>query len=359
MKKKKVLAMALCCMMLCHMGMQAMATERIVPVSSVESTTATTVPDSVLYYGTVTQVQWDEQKNTASVWMQSERYGEVVMLVNDDTCYVDGGAGRAADADDFLQEGQALYVYHSPVMTNSLPGQTVAYAFVGNMPMDMACPKYHEVEQVEKREDGTVVVTTDNGSLYLTIAADARISPYLTKNMPSMDDIQVGQYIMAWYDDVLESYPAQAGTNQVLLLPDKAAQQGEPSEQNEVRDQAFMKISIQRENSGLTYKMQDGVAMVPLRAVAEGLGLTAGYAVKDGKQDVTAESDTFAVHMTPGQRTIYGVTKIEGAVGMTAPQDYGAAPYIEGEGITWAPAELFQMLGVTVGLDAQGLHFEK
>ena len=136
MKKKKVLAMALCCMMLCHMGMQAMATERIVPVSSVESTTATTVPDSVLYYGTVTQVQWDEQKNTASVWMQSERYGEVVMLVNDDTCYVDGGAGRAADADDFLQEGQALYVYHSPVMTNSLPGQTVAYAFVGNMPMD-------------------------------------------------------------------------------------------------------------------------------------------------------------------------------------------------------------------------------
>lgn len=359
MKKKKLVAMALCCMMLCHMGIQAMAVEQVVPISGVENTA--TVADSVLYYGTVTQVQWDEQKNTASVWMQSERYGEVVMLVNDDTCYVDGGAGTAANASDLLQEGKGLYVYHSPVMTDSLPGQTVAYAFVGNMPMDMACPKYHEVEQVEKREDGTVVVTTDNGSLYLTIAADARISPYLTKNMPSIDDIQVGQYIMAWYDVVLESYPAQAGTNQVLLLPDKAAQQGEPSEQREVveEDQASMEISIQGKTSGLTYKMQDGVAMVPLRAVAEGLGLNAGYAVEDGKQDITAESDTFAVHMTPGQRTIYGVTKIEGAVGMTAPQDYGVAPYIEGEGITWAPAELFQMLGVTVELDAQGLHFEK
>ena len=49
--------------------------------------------------------------------------------------------------------------------------------------------------------------------------------------------------------------------------------------------------------------------------------------------------------------TIIGVTKIEGAVGMTAPMDYGMAPYAVAPGTTWAPAQLFEMLGRTVTLD--------
>ena len=45
---------------------------------------------------------------------------------------------------------------------------------------------------------------------------------------------------------------------------------------------------------------------------------------------------------------------LEDAVGMTAPQSYGAAPYIEVPGTTWAPVDLFEMLGVTV-TDADGV----
>lgn len=359
MKNKKIVAIALCCAMLYGTGAQVMAVEDT-GAAGQEVSENVQAPDSALYYGTVTAVDYNEENEPVRVTMNSERYGEMVFHVGAQTYYVDGGKAMAADSKELLQEGQGLYVYHSSAVTASLPPQSAAYTFVGNMPMDMGCPKYHEVENLTKNEDGSVTITTDNGSLFLTVAADAKINPYLTKNLPTIDDIKVGGYIMAWYDVVLESYPAQGGTNQVLLLSDVVEQKEE--EQQPVKlteDQASMKISINGQDSGLTYVMQDDVAMVPLRAVAEAMGLTAGYAVEDGRQDITAESDQFAVHMTPGENKIYGVTKIEDAVGMTAPQDYGTAPYIDEKGYTWAPAELFQMLGVTVELDAQGLHLSK
>lgn len=360
MKSKKMVAIALCCAMLCCTGAQVMAVEKADAEAGQEVTETVPAPDSVLYYGTVTAVDDNEQNEPVRVTMNSERYGEMVFHVGAQTYYVDGGKAMAADAKELLQEGQGLYVYHSSAVTASLPPQSAAYVFVGNMPMDMGCPKYHEVENLTKNEDGSVTITTDNGSLLLTIAADAKINPYLSKNLPAMDDIQTGDYIMAWYDVVLESYPAQAGTSQVLLLPDVVEQQEEAQQPVALtEDQASMEITVDGTSTNLTYVMKDDVTMVPVRAVAEALGLTAGYAVEDGKQDITAESDTFAVHMTPGENQIYGVTKIENAVGMTAPQDYGAAPYIDEKGYAWAPAQLFEMLGVTVELDAQGLHFSK
>ena len=67
------------------------------------------------------------------------------------------------------------------------------------------------------------------------------------------------------------------------------------------------------------------------------------------------ESDQFQVRLDIGQREITGVTKIPGAVGMTAPTDYGAAPYIVDPGTTWAPARLFELLGRTVALEGTQL----
>lgn len=43
---------------------------------------------------------------------------------------------------------------------------------------------------------------------------------------------------------------------------------------------------------------------------------------------------------------------------MTAPMKYGAAPRIEAPGTTWAPAQLFEMLGRTVTLDGDTLSIQ-
>ena len=66
---------------------------------------------------------------------------------------------------------------------------------------------------------------------------------------------------------------------------------------------------------------------VPVAAVAQALGYQVIYTPgEDGEGDrIAVESDQFSVQMTVGEDQIIGVTKIKGAVGMTAPADYGMA----------------------------------
>lgn len=108
---------------------------------------------------------------------------------------------------------------------------------------------------------------------------------------------------------------------------------------------------IDFKKSGLSQTLfeENGKAMVPMRAVAEKMGFMVGW---DGEnRSVTVGSDTWEVRAFIGEDLYSGVTKIEGAVGMTAPQSYGAAPIIS-ENTTYVPAEMFEMMGygkVTVG----------
>ena len=100
--------------------------------------------------------------------------------------------------------------------------------------------------------------------------------------------------------------------------------------------------------------------MVPVAAVAQALGYEVTYTPGENGEAalVTVEDDSFRVNLNIGDNLIQGVTKIEGAVGMTSPMDYGMAPYIVEPGTTWAPAQLFEMLGRTVTVDGDALSIQ-
>ena len=102
----------------------------------------------------------------------------------------------------------------------------------------------------------------------------------------------------------------------------------------------------------VTGKYESGVATLPVAAVAQALGYEVTYTPAQGDQEplVTVESDDFRVEIRYG-KSMFGVTKIEGAVGMTAPMDCGVAPYAVDPGTTWVPAQMFEMLGRTVTLE--------
>ena len=106
-------------------------------------------------------------------------------------------------------------------------------------------------------------------------------------------------------------------------------------------------------------RYESGVAMVPVAAVAQALGLDVTYTPNtDEGALVTVESDQFRVSLYLDRQIITGVTKIEGAVGATGPLDYGKAPYVVAPGTPWAPAEIFKMLGRTVTLEGTNLIIE-
>lgn len=84
----------------------------------------------------------------------------------------------------------------------------------------------------------------------------------------------------------------------------------------------------------VTGKVENGAAMVPVAAVAQALGYEVTYTPGENGEAalVTVEDDSFRVNLNIGDNLIQGVTKIEGAVGMTSPWTMEWPP------ILWSPA---------------------
>lgn len=101
-----------------------------------------TLPNSVLYYGTLTEIVRDEDGSIFQLSMDSEQFGEYVMNISEQTAWIDSANHTAADP-AALQEGQSLYVFHSPIATLSLPPQSAAFAVVTNLPMDAQSAQLH------------------------------------------------------------------------------------------------------------------------------------------------------------------------------------------------------------------------
>ena len=249
----------------------------------------------------------------------------------------------------YLKVGEKLYVFHSAAATLSIPPQSSAIVVVRNVDEFGAAAMYHEVEAVTKRDDGELVITTDKGGLYITVSADASVVDYAGQKL-SLDQVKVGSRIMAWYSVVLESYPAQAGTSRLMLLPDA---------KTEPQEGAALPLTLAGKTVDFTARYESRTAMVPVAAVAKELGLDVTYTpdTGDGARVTLANSD-FEVTLYIDRSVVSGVTRIPGAVGATGPLNYHKAPYIVAPGTTWAPASLCQMLGHTITLDGTTLNIQ-
>ena len=315
-----------------------------------------TMPQSVLYSGQIKEIQTDGLGRVTRLVLSSDRYGEYAMNLSAATLWVDGGRHTATDSHG-LAVGEYLYIFHSSTATYSLPPQSAAYVVVRNVPQDAATPQYHTVEAIVPQQDGSLKILVDRGGLYLTADADTALYRYLEGEAPTLSGLLPGDRIMAWYNPVALSHPAQSYASALMLLPEAGWEA--PSTPALPEEGAALTLTLGDKTSLLTGRYESGTAMVPVAAVAQALGFqVTSTRHADGSALVTVESDQFQVRLDIGQREITGVTKIPGAVGMTAPTDYGAAPYIVDPGTTWAPARLFEMLGKTVTLEGSALSIQ-
>lgn len=369
--KRTLSALVVSGALLCAAALPAMAAE---PAAGSQNETALvqeeTMPDSVLYYGQVLAIDREEDGTITRLHLTSEAQGDYVMNISSSTVWIDSGSYAASDPAD-LEVGESVYVHHSPVSTRSLPPQSAAYAVVRNFPQDAGAAQYHEVEAIAQNEDGSVTITTDNGGLMLTVEADAAVTTYAGETA-ALADVKAGDHVMAWYPLVMLSYPGQASAGHLMLLPaaveerDGEAAEADPAQALEPIQQVPQEgteLTILLEGDmvlPVTGKVENGAAMVPVAAVAQALGYEVTYTPGEKGEGalVTVESEDFQVNLTIGEKAIQGVTKIQGAVGMTAPMDYGTAPYIVEPGTTWAPAQLFEMLGRTVAVDGDTLSIQ-
>lgn len=223
-----------------------------------------------------------------------------------------------------LKAGESVYVYHDEAVTMSLPAQTTAYAVLTNLTDKHAPASLLTAEAVQKNDDGSVTVTCEGGSLNLTIAKDATVQPFMTRNIVTVDDIHVGTRFFAWFDAVAESYPAQAAADRVVI----------PGQE----DSRF--LVFKQDGDELTEgRVADGVAMVPVRKVAETLGYKVSW---DGKTNTVILKKGRDPDQHPAWRG--PLPRRQRPHRRRIPR---RASY-EVVGTSWVPAELFQLAGETL-----------
>ncbi|MDR5587457.1 MULTISPECIES: stalk domain-containing protein [Clostridium] len=153
----------------------------------------------------------------------SNMNNDMILNISDETKIIDAVSGLPVAIND-ININDDIYAYTSPIMTMSLPPITTAEAIIVNIPQDFKVPNYMEVQDIKKNDDGSITVTSDDGLLQATLNKDTNISPYLTRNIVTMDNIEVGSKIFLWTkynpnEPQTLQLPEKVNVEKCLLMP--------------------------------------------------------------------------------------------------------------------------------------------
>lgn len=209
------LALTICCgAALPAFAVEARPISGYVDIVPISAEVTKQLPDSVLYYGTVKTIMKNTDGSMKSLKLESEKYGEYIMHLSDETVWIDSGKKGVSDAAT-LSEGERIYVFHSTVATASLPSQSTALAIVRNLPQDAGCAQYYVVDQVET-VNGKTQITVAGGETTFVVNEKTTYAPYLTRNIVKLNDIQKDSRIMVWS---AKSCGVETASH-IMLLPD-------------------------------------------------------------------------------------------------------------------------------------------
>lgn len=347
MKKKQIFAMGMSAILAC--SSVAFAADVATPANTTtsaetEQTVSTAAVTRLGAMATVKQVNQTEGV-VKSVLITTDDEQEIQLNIGEQTLVVDNQTGTVAGLDT-LKAGDKIFAYYSAAMTRSLPPQSACELILVNVG-EQATASLHEVGTVIPEENARVAILNAAGDMIIRMDDKTAITSLDGKTLTT-GDLTAGTRFLAWYDIVLTSYPGQTYAEKVVVLSNAEPRETEtqPTETVEYQPTEWT-IVAGGKTLDVKATAQGETVVIPVRAVAEALGCTVSYEQKDGKEFVTVENDTRAMTMEIGVDNYVSTTKLEGAVGMTAPAQYGVAPYVT-DGTTYAPADMFKAL---VGFD--------
>ncbi len=200
---------------------------------------------------------------------------KVQLNISADTVIVDSETALPLNAKE-LKVGDDVYVEYSSIMTRSIPGQSSAYLIATNIEKGGSV-NLITVDKVRKDDKGNVIVTDNDSNIILTISKDATVKPFMTKDIKTLGDIKAGTKILAWYDVVAMSLPAQASTNKVVIVSD-------------IQDASTLKFVVAGKELDLkdcAPYYEENTLMVPLAKISEALGYTVKW--NDATREATVE----------------------------------------------------------------------
>ena len=192
-------------------------------------------------------------------------YSEVILHGESIIC-LDAVTGDPMDIQD-LEDGDTVYAWVGPAMTMSLPPHATAILILGNIPADYAVPQFYEIVSVAPQATAAIypapamtwteITATDGTTLKVT--DEATLTPYLTKNIVRLEDLIPGTRILVWSD-------SQGEPEKVLVFPYEY--RGYVS----VTEDGYVSVNGQVTTRKIR-TTDDGDTLLPIRAVAEALGM--------------------------------------------------------------------------------------
>lgn len=135
---------------------------------------------------------------------------EIILKTTANTPVLDGTT-LAPVALSEIDTAQPVYAWTAQAMTMSIPPQTAAQILIVNVPQDASAPMYVVAQQVDAKEDGSIVITDQDGVTWRA-DADTEVTPYLTRNIVTLEDIHEGtRLVVSQGSDTSTSGSPEAG----------------------------------------------------------------------------------------------------------------------------------------------------
>ena len=193
------------------------STETDPSAASPEDSTAAvenTVSSSIRVYGTVTQIE------NGQILLENDEegaaYPQVLLNLTEDTLILSGEDCSQKTLSD-IAVGDTLYADISPAMTRSLPPMANAFTVFCEIPEDSAVPTYAQITDISTDDDGTLRITTDQ-ELILIPGEDTSVLSLDGGETLAASDLAVGDTILAKYQIMTMSIPAQTSPEEIRLV---------------------------------------------------------------------------------------------------------------------------------------------
>lgn len=123
----------------------------------------------------------------------------IIHIDPEQTLILDSESGYPLALDQ-IQKGDSLYLYVSPAMTMSLPPQTTAVLVLAGTPQDKSAPEYVVAAGALEDDGQGGWLLADAGGMQIRVPADCPVTPYLTRQIVMLSDIEAGRRCLVWTD---------------------------------------------------------------------------------------------------------------------------------------------------------------
>lgn len=324
---KALLSMALCAAMLCLPALAATEED--------ESDMGPTYLAPLQVCGQATRLE------SGSLFLKSSDksalHQEIIIHLSETTPVVDAVSGLPMDAAE-IRDGDTVYAWVGPAMTMSLPPQTSAAVVVANIPADFAVPQYCEITggdhtatiaiyPAPPRTEVNLPYAGGGKTDSLRIPVTAQISPWLTKQIVTVDDLVPGTRVLVWRG-------TDGEVSRVQMLPN--VYRGYI-----LANGAAINTVVNGETLTVSGKSQYNQVLLPIRAVAEAAGYQVDWVA--GKGAVVSDNGKTVFSVLPGAEA---AQTADGTYDLTCPCE-------KENGVTYLrAADLARLLDLFLSLDA-------